>query len=127
MYNDYALSGLGWQQDWRLYQTKLHNSSDGPTIQQLRNFDVKLVLRSDEDRKAASSFWNQYPYTENSVAVTDNWHDGYPGKTQNNSAHGLCLMARVSMYEPSSCDVQTITSNPFYTSAPPRRITATGA
>ena len=101
----------------RLYSTRYHATSMGLTAAQIKNTTVDLLLRSYWEltgvTSAGSSFWS-------GNLATDSWHASYV------SASGLVLRTRLYVVEPSTCNVQHITSNPFTVAAPARNVAASG-
>ena len=83
------------------------------TLEDLKTSNPWLMPRTPDDWKLATQndFWDALNIPAAERDVTSPWPDQYHG--QYSREEGLCLKARLSVVEPSSCSVQSIESAPW--------------
>ena len=83
------------------------------TLEDLKTSSPWLMPRTPSDWKLATQndFWDALNIPDAERGVTSPWPDQYHG--QYSREEGLCLKARLSVVEPSSCSVQSIESEPW--------------
>jgi hypothetical protein len=97
-YNGTAFASDPINPTFRLYQQRIHDSSEMMNVETLNGLQFNLTLRSLAEIAANNgSFWKN-PNT------TDAWHHGY------SPDHKLCLQTRVVFFEPSTCEAEVYVS-----------------
>ncbi|MBA89684.1 MAG: hypothetical protein CMJ43_03260, partial [Phyllobacteriaceae bacterium] len=103
----------------RMFQMKHPRGSD-QTIAMLQMANYTVHFRSYNDRTEADAgqlYWSNF----SNAANYGNFHESYPGMIQKEGGNpGLCWQTRLHVYEPSSCSLNTITSDKYYTRVKPR-------
>jgi hypothetical protein len=125
---DAAFSGTGFAGDYgyygvafngqsntshRIYELNTDHSYNAPTIQQMRDMIPGLTLRSKADFTANGPWWIAADPNMDAAKI-DSYHEGYSTNA------GLCLINRLYVFEPSSCDFSVVDSEPYYVNALPK-------
>ena len=96
----------------RIYELDLAHSYEAPTVAQLQVMRPRLTLRANHETLdlAHAAWWRQHDPT---LGTLDDYNEAY------STQRGLCMISRLHMYEPSSCDRTMIDSLPYYIHAAP--------
>jgi hypothetical protein len=102
----------------RIYELSTEHSYEAPTIDQLQRMVPALTLRAKGDLSSNGDWWAEIQH-QSSLANIDSYHEGYSTQA------GICLINRLYVFEPSSCNYEVIDSQPYYVAAKPVNSDAT--